>query len=84
MEEIPEIIYRTSAIEELTSDTKRQVAEHTKARAAAVERLRAAGHSWAEIGKQLGVTGSRVQQYAKGQPSNAERLRRRKARQASR
>lgn len=80
---LAEIRDRTASIEAVAGAARQQVAEHAAARARAVAELRADGHSWGEIAAALGVTRSRVQQYEQGQPSNAER-RRRRARRADR
>jgi predicted transcriptional regulator len=73
--------------EDRSAETRRHLAElapsageqkqRTAERAALVTKLREQGHGLGEIGDALGVTRSRVQQYQGGQPSNAERRRRR-------
>lgn len=72
-EEIDRIKALTAEISALAGEQKQRTAE----RAALVIKLREQGHGLGEIGAALGVTRSRVQQYQGGQPSNAERRRRR-------
>jgi predicted transcriptional regulator len=76
-EEIDRIKVLTAEIGALADEQKQRTAE----RAELVARLREQGRGLGEIGDALGVTRSRVQQYQGGQPSNAER-RRRRARRA--
>lgn len=73
-EEIARIRTLTAEIGALAGEQRRRAAE----RAVLVSRLREQGHGLGEIGDALGVTRTRVQQYQGGQPSNAERQRRRK------
>lgn len=78
-EEIDRIKALTAEIGALAGEQKQRTTE----RAALVTRLREQGHGLGEIGAALGVTRSRVQQYQGGQPSNAERRRRRAQRASS-
>ncbi len=72
-EEIDRIKVLTAEISALAGEQKQRSTE----RAELVTKLREQGHGLGEIGDALGVTRSRVQQYQGGQPSNAERRRRR-------
>lgn len=75
--EITEILQRRQA--EL-AERDAEIATRQTERAALVRQLHEQGMSWQQLGDALGVSRARARQYMTGQPSNAERRRRRASR----
>jgi len=62
----------------ISAEAQRRINDLQAERAALVADLQGNGLSLQEIADQLGVSKTRVRQFLEGQPSNAERLRRRR------
>jgi len=67
----------------VAADRKAEIKRLQEERAAIVEQLRDSGWSIGRLADELGVSRTRIQQFQDGQPSNAERLRRRRKRETA-